>query len=461
MSDMDKVLEQITVLTNQIKENGGTGGLDRDALVADLTKMLDVHKAAILDELPMRPGEANFSPAMQRAVTGYQGKYQREVRDIAERGEHKIGNWRLRAADLFMAKLLLDKANKAKSDGFVFNGSDKVRSASDDLTNAVKALTSTGVGTGDELVPTNMAAELWQDFFAASRVAADLPTQPMPSDPFDLPYLGEFTFRKGGQGAAPSSQNPTTAKSQLASTEQVAEVDWTYNLDEDSIIAMMPALRQLLTIAGAEQMDAFALNADATATASANINLIDGTPAADAYYLSDGQDGIRHQWLVDNTGQGVSGGGDALADADMIGGLNKLGKYGISIEQVRIVPGIESYFAMLGLTNVATVDKYGPQATIVRGELARYRGVPILPSSSMLKANSAGKIPAAGGTLGAISMYNRLMWYLGSRRGLLIEVDRDIVKRQLIMVVSFREAIGCRGTRASAAHTSGVYNFTL
>jgi hypothetical protein len=166
---------------------------------------------------------------------------------------------------------------------------------------------------------------------------------------------------------------------------------------------------------------------------------------------------------VDNTGQSNSGGGDALADADMVAALNDLGKYGVDPEQCRIVPGIASYFAMMGLTNVATVDKYGPNATIVRGELMRYRGVPVVPSASMELVYSAGKKSATAGnnTLGAISLYNRNMWRVGFRRGLLIEVDRNIQSRQLIMVVSFRIAIAAHGTRSTATHTSGIYNFTV
>jgi hypothetical protein len=210
-------------------------------------------------------------------------------------------------------------------------------------------------------------------------------------------------------------------------------------------------------------MDDFSLNADSTSAATGNINLDDDTPAADAYYLSNGQDGIRHLYIVDNTDQHVNAGGDALADADMVSVLNKLSKYGMDLNNVRIVPGIAAYFAMVGLTNVATVDKYGPNATIIKGELARYRGVPILPSSSQPLGEADGKVckTAASNTLGTISAYNRNFWRVGFNRGLLIEVDRDIQKRQLIMVVSFRIAIAAHGTRSSATHTAGVRNILV
>ena len=460
---LEQVIAEIAELTNTIKEHVPKDStLDWGQLEEKMEGLLQKHTQAVMDTIPVRAGDV--SPTLFRAAEQYQGRYKTELRDIIEHGEYKLGNWKLRAVDLWMAKALLDKANDMKSSRIGFAGEEKVKPASEDLNTVVKLMTSTGTATGDELVPTGMASELWDDFFMASRVAADLPNQPMPTDPFDIPLgLGDVTWRKGGQGQVSTPQNVATGKSTLTATEQIAEVDWSYNLDEDSVVAMMPSLRRRLGISGGEQMDAFCLNADATATSTLNINSDDGTPDADSYYLTSGQDGIRHLYIVDNTAQHVNAGGDALADADMTGALNLLAKYGLDLNSVRIVPGIGAYFAMLGLTNVATVDKYGPQATILKGELARYRGVPVLPSASQPKAEADGKlsVTAASNTLGTISFYNRNMWTVGFKRGLLIEVDKNIRTRELYMVVSFRIAVAAHGTRASATHTSGIRNILV
>ena len=175
----------------------------------------------------------------------------------------------------------MDRAVELKQNG--------ARPPSEDLNNAVKALSATGSGTGDEYVPTGMAAELWNDFFANSLIVNDLPSTPMPTDPYDNPLgFGTITFKKGTQNTAPTAVDPATAKSTLTSTEQLAEVDWSYDFDEDAVIAAMPAIRQALAMYGGEAMDAFALNADATDAATGNINLDDADPDADSYYLSNG-----------------------------------------------------------------------------------------------------------------------------------------------------------------------------
>jgi HK97 family phage major capsid protein len=457
---IDAVLQQMTELVDAVKTRGGTQEMNEDGLVARFSELLIEQKKQILDEMPVRKGELPIG--VDRAVDAYQGKYTREVRGIAKDGCYGIGSWKLRASDLWMAKHLLERANAFKAQGMVFQGSEGVKPVSADLGNAVKALTATGAATGDELVPTGMASELWQDFFSASRVGNDLPNQPMPTDPFDIPLsLGDVTWRKGTQNTATTASDTATAKSTLTSTEEVAEVDWSYNLEEDAVVAMMPALRKRLALSGGEAIDAFCLNADSTDASTGNINLDDADPDADSYYLSNGQDGIRHLAIVDHTDQKSDMSG-ALTDAGMTTLLGLLAKYGLDYQNVRIVPDIHTYFDLVGLTNVATFDKYGPQATIVTGELARYRGVPVIPSASMGRTEADGKLAAIAGsnTKGQIVAYNRNSWVVGFRRGLMIEVDRLIQKRQLVMVVSFRIAIGAYGTRSSAEHTACLYNIT-
>lgn len=450
----DELLAKITELTNTVKENGGLNGLRRDELVADFKELLDAQQKAWLEAQPERKGEPGRGEV--KAYEGYQGRYKGMLKSIVERGAHREGSYAVKGVDLFMAEMLMRTAFETNTPG--------AKPPSDDLVRAVKALSSTGSATGDELVPTNMAGELWSDFFLASRIAADLPSSPMPSDPFDVPLgLGDVTWRKGTQNTATTASDTATAKSTLTSTEQIAEVNWSYNLDEDAVIAMMPALRQRLAQSGGEQMDAFVINADATNAATGNINLDDADPADDSYYLTEGQDGLRHLWLVDNTGQGNDAGGDALADADMVALLKDLGKWGFDLNSCRIVPDVLSYFAMLGLTNVATVDKFGPAATILNGELAKYRGIPVVPSASMPLTEADGKCSTTAGsnTLGQITAYNRNGWRIGYRRGLTIEVDRSIQKRQLIMVVSFRIAVAAYGTRSTVKHTSGLRNILV
>jgi HK97 family phage major capsid protein len=447
--NLEELLAKITELTNAVKENKGLGGLNREQLESTLKSLLEEYNRKLLESLPLRKGEAGAVPATQ-----LKGRYGRFLKDFAEHGEARVNGTPIKPVDLVLAKAMMERAVAAKQTGAV--------APSEDLVEVVKAMTSTGAATGAELVPENLAGEIWEDMFLASRIFADLPEMPMTSDPQDIGLLGNMTFAKGVQNTAATAQDLATGESKLTSTELLAEVNWSYNLDEDAVIAMMPAFRLEAARAGAEYMDLFALNADATDAATGNINLDDADPADTSYFLTLGQDGLRHACLVDNTAMAASVGA-ALDDAKVATIINRLGKYALDLTNCRIVPDVQTYLTMLSLTSVKTMDVYGAQATVATGELAKYRGIPILPSAGMPLTEADGKVSntPASNTKGQLLAYNRLMWRRGSRRGLTIEIDRSIQQRKMIMVVSFRIAVGCRGTRSAQTFTSGGFNITV
>lgn len=473
---LDELNEKIAKLTNAIQEKSAAGQDPKTTLQWDdvqkqfgeqLNALVEKQVQAKLDSAPQRriSGDPVLSPEAAELLKG--NRYAKMVRNFERDGIHKFGGQSLKPVDLMIAGLMMD--GQAKNFHPAIGGS--LQPMSSDLKAALKAMGSTTAGAGDELVPTNLAAQLWDDFFLASRVVGALQRIDMPTDPFDIPLgLGAVTWRKGAQNTATTASNPSTAKVTLTTTELVTEQAWSYTLDEDAVIAMAPAIRARLAQSGGEIMDDFALNADSTASATGNINLDDATPASDAYYLSDGQDGIRHQYLVDNTsGVGVDENG-ALEDATIVGELADMGKYAVDPNKLVFVCDISTYLAgFLSAAsgapgaNVITLDKFGNGAIVMTGQLAAYRGIPIIVSASMPLTEADGKVSvtAASNTKGQLAIVNRTMWNVGFRRNLLIETDRDIQRRQYIMVTSLREAIGAWGTRSSNLHTGGLYNITV
>jgi HK97 family phage major capsid protein len=463
MSNFDPILRQMAELTEAVKSaKAPKAELQWDTVVekfgGQLKALVDAQVEERIKSAPVyrTPGQM-IEADQQDASVGATNRYKTAFKAIAKDGFHRVGTQNAKAIDYAMTAALLTKAHSLMP--------DRVKPPSDDLMEAAKALTSTGSATGDELVPTGMAGQLWEDIFLASRVAANIMTIPMPTNPFDVPLgLGDVTWRKGTENTATTASDPATAKSTLTATELVAEVNWSYTLEEDSIVALMPAVRSRLAVSGAEIVDAFMLNADSTNSATGNINLDDADPDDASYYLSAGQDGIRHQWIVNNTAMGTNAGGDALTDADILDALGNMGKYAANPSQIMGVCDVSTYLTgFLGLTNVVTVDKFGPNAVVLTGQLAAYRGVPIVVSASAPLTEADGKVSTTGAnnTLGQINFFNRMMWYAGFRRDMLVEVDRDVQKRQWILVSSMRPAVACHGTRSSALHTSGIRNILV
>jgi hypothetical protein len=301
-----------------------------------------------------------------------------------------------------------------------------------------------------------------------SLIAGAMTPTPMPTNPFDIPRgFGAPTWRKGTPGVPIATPDMVTGQDSLTATELVAQQDWSYQMDEDTIIALMPAMTAELRRSGSEIIDDFVLNADSTA-AGGNINTGPGAPVPDAYYLSDGQDGVRHQHLIDNATQTFNGGGAALTDATLVAGMGLLGKYGTAVPGLVFTCDIQTYLTGFLSTAagapgnfVMTLEQFGPNALVLTGQLAAYRGIPIIPSPVYRRSLATGLIDGVtpgNNTFGNISIFHRAMWRIGFRRELLIEVARDIQTRTYTMVVSFRLATVARGPRPPTLHTAGIRN---
>ena len=330
--------------------------------------------------------------------------------------------------------------------------------------NLKAAMDSTTAGSGDELVATGEAAALWADINLDTHIAALFTRVDMPTNPFEIPLqLGNVAWYPGVENTATTETALTTARQTLTAHELVAEVPWSLTLDEDAVIAMAAEVRSTLVRNAVEVIDDVLLNADTTATNNINADgtTISAATAGKAHWLL-GFDGLLHLPLVDNTAQGNDHA--AAPSADMFNEIRgKLGKYGVRPSELAYVADVSTYIKSLAVAEFRTLDKLGPQATLLNGQLAQVDGIPVIVSEQLAQSDADGKVTDGGAnTKGRLLVVNRAQWRLGFRRELMIETTRDIQKRQNIMVVSMRLAFMERtGARASATHTALQYNITV
>ena len=330
--------------------------------------------------------------------------------------------------------------------------------------NLKAAMDSTTASRGDELVPTAEAATLWADVNLDTHVAALFPRVDMPTNPFQIPLqLGDVSWYPGTENTATTDTALSTARQTLTAYELVAEVPWSLTLDEDAVIAMAGEVRSTLVRNAVEVIDDVLLNADTTAVNNINADTatITASDAGKGHWLV-GFDGLLHLPLVDNTAQGNDH-GDA-PDADMYNeARGLLGKYGVRPSELAYIADVSTYIKSLAAEEFRTLDKLGPQATILNGQLAQVDGIPVIVSEQMAKSDVDGKVTSGGtNAKGRLLLVNRSQWRLGFRRELMIETTRDIQKRQNIMVVSMRLAFMERsGNRGAASHTALQYNITV
>src|SRR5690606_15957991 len=84
-------------------------------------------------------------------------------------------------------------------------------------------------------------------------------------------------------------------------------VGFSAELVEDALIGVIAQYRKQSLRAMQDAIDNVILNGDTATGANTNINLIDGTPGANAKYLA--VDGLRKLWAVTNTNNRVDMGG--------------------------------------------------------------------------------------------------------------------------------------------------------
>ena len=220
----------------------------------------------------------------------------------------------------------------------------------------------------------------------------------------------------------------------MTAYELVGQVPYSFTLEEDAVIALLPEIRAGLVRNVAETLDDIILNADTSTSGNINADGATIAPgnAGKGHWLL-GYNGIIHLPLVDNTTQSNDHG--ASVSDDMFNEVRaKLGKYGVRPSQLVWVMDVNTFIRAQSISQFRTMDKLGPNATILTGMLGAIEGIPTIVSEQMRLADTDGKITAGGNSndTGRLLIFNRTQWAQGFRRELSLDVDRDTQKRQTV-----------------------------
>ena len=368
----------------------------------------------------------------------------------------KFGRLGLKATDLEFAHAVLTGGGKR---------------ISDDLGNFIKtrAMDTAESGYGSQLVGVQYQGELWQGAGVQSRIFALIPQFNMTAPTAYLPVRGALPVLSFvAESTSATITNYTTTKTGsnrvgVTACKFVMPQVWSGEMEEDSIIPFIPFLRGEQERSLAYHLDALVLNGDTTNAGTGNINLDDANPADTLYYLAF--DGIRHVGLVDNTGNGTDCSG--AVDYDKVLALRGkmldstyLDDWGHPTDPNDLVfvgnPAVAD--SLCGLDEVITVDKYGPAATVLTGEVTKIGRHPFIASIAMPLTEADGFVSTTAGnnTKGQIVAFNRGAFVLGIRRAVKIETERIIGSDQSRIVLSTRIGLGRYSPTGAASGIEGA-----
>lgn len=324
---------------------------------------------------------------------------------------------------------------------------------------SLRAMDSTTAAEGDEFVPTELSPSLIERVNLDLQVAALFPEIDMPTQPYEVPGKAVSRVRLGSHAeqTADTGQTkfkvvtPGTRKVTLTAKKFAGEALFSKELDEDGIIPILPFIQEELEDYLAADLEDAHINGDAQGA-----HFDSDTTATDDPRKAI--DGLRQHTQA---GAKTDAANAALTPAMLRINRKKMGKYGIKIGDLAHILGMASYVDLLGATDVQTVDKYGPQATILTGELGKVGGVPLIVSEYVRQDLNATGVYDGTTTNRTIAItVNRKGFLRGSRRGLTVEVYRELYAEsdQDAVAVTVRKAFEPRFPVASQLIVSQHYN---
>lgn len=296
-----------------------------------------------------------------------------------------------------------------------------------------KAMDTATAGEGSEWVPTELSAQMIDAVRLQLLIAAQFDRIPLPRASFEMPIQGArpTAFLVGEPTDDESSKVPTSNVDTSLTLTFAAKTFgvrtlWSRDLDEDSIIAVFPLVQSELVQALSDAEENSVINGDTSSTHQHS----DVTAASDARKAYPG--------LLFNSG-GSSG--NAAVDISTFNLANtrtmrkNMGKYGVATSRLRYAMSISAYIQALSIAEVLTMDKYGAQATVVQGELARLDNIPIIVSEFVRNdLNTNGVYDGATLTDTEILLFNAGSFLIGDVRGITSDSQFDINTQQNVLV---------------------------
>jgi HK97 family phage major capsid protein len=314
-------------------------------------------------------------------------------------------------------------------------------------------------GEGAEWVPTGIGASLHERVRAAGKVAPLFARITLPSNPWKWPIEGgDLTAYRV---AEPTSDTATKVTASTAGTVAAtfdaeifgARTLWSKSLDVDSAIAIAAYQQMKLVQAFVDAEEKAILDGDTDGThQDTDVQAIGATDARTAW------DGLRKKALAQTLVTATT-----TSVANLLALRGGMAKWGVNPAQLAYIVGVSALHDLIADTNLLTVDKFGPNATILNGQIGSIAGVPVIVSEHVREdLNATGVNDGITATKTYNLCVNRGEFAIGQRMALDVETN-DVLYGETFQRVAYafmREDFQHIGSAATNDDVAMSYNVT-
>ena len=381
----------------------------------------------------------------KKMIQTSQGRQPVEVKGLLDTDvDH--GNWHSELKSLYerrsFARMLMRERFTPKTDLAIER---HLKNAPQGIKSVVEKAMYDGAGVGAELVPDQFMAELYQTY-QTPRVLRSLFSEiPMQNNTLLVPRLdrGGRPYLKG----TVTSDNPAKYTASSIATSQktvtLSGLACRFVIDdaliEDSAIALIPAMQRQIAQDLADALEDCLINGDSAATHQddiANWNIRDRWGASGLGSSSDHRrafKGLRAAAYDKSSTVSIN----QLDLTKILQLASEMGELAAS-DRILIASPEAVYQHILDLDEVQTIDKFGPQATVLTGQIGAIAGMPIVVSRFMsADLASTGLYTGSGSTTGMLCV-SRDAWNIFSKRGIVVEQDKEITAGAINLVATER-----------------------
>jgi len=248
-------------------------------------------------------------------------------------------------------------------------------------------------------------------------------------------YATWVTNTQFGQAASAGTTQTHALKEITLNAFKVATNEYTaYEEEEDSLLALMPVIRDAMVRRVAKAVDKAML-----------LGLGTGTDPVKGLTV----------FATNTTAAGVTAAPNTVAGGLTVAKLRALrqglGVFGLDPSEVIYIVNTDTYYQLLDDTVFQTMNQVGPQATLLTGQIGQIGGSPVLVSAEYASPGT--------GVAGAIAV-NTANFIVGNQRGLRIDTQELVETQRRVMVASLRTGMTQISTINGNSVTAHKYTAT-